>query len=59
MIIECKEMNTSLNLPVLEQILRYNMAHRVEYLVVTYGKTSFAYQIANDTLQEIDELPSL
>ena len=59
MIVECKEMNTGLNLPVLEQILRYNIAHQVEYIVITNGKASLAYQLAEDSFREIEELPSL
>jgi hypothetical protein len=59
MIIECKEMDTELNLSVLEQIIRYNMAHRVEYLVITNGKISLAYQLTQNSFREIDELPAL
>jgi hypothetical protein len=59
MIVECKEMNAGLNLPVLEQILRYNIAHQVEYLVMTNGRKSFAYQLAENSFCEIEELPAL
>lgn len=57
MIVECKEMNVELKLPVLEQILRYNMAVPVKYLVVTNGVTSLAYEILNNGLLEINDLP--
>ena len=59
MIIECKEMNTGLRLPVLEQILRYNIAHQVNYLVITNGNSSFGYQITENAFREIEELPSM
>ena len=59
MIVECKEMNTGLNLAVLEQIVRYNIAHQVEYLVITNGKAGLAYQITQNSFREIKELPSL
>ena len=59
MIIECKEMNTELNLAVVEQILRYNIVHQVEYLVITNGKTSYAYQLTQNSMHEVQELPSL
>ena len=59
MIIECKEMNTELNLAVVEQILRYNIVHQVEYLVITNGKTSYAYQLTQNSMHEVQELPGL
>ena len=57
MIVECKEMNTNLNLPVLEQILRYNIAVPVKYLVLTNGNSSIGYHIIQNGLVEINELP--
>ena len=59
MIVECKEMNVDLNLPVLEQILRYNIGHEVQYLVITNGNNSIAFRLTGDAFIEIDELPSL
>ena len=59
MIVECKEMNVDLNLPVLEQILRYNIGHEVQYLVITNGNSSIAFRLKGDAFIEIDELPSL
>jgi hypothetical protein len=58
MIVECKEMNVDLNLPVLEQILRYNIGHDVQYLVITNGNNTLAFQLTADSFFEIDELPS-
>lgn len=57
MIVECKEMNVDLNLPVVEQILRYNMALPVKYLVITNGKKTFAFELSENGLFEINELP--
>ncbi len=57
MIIECKEMNADLKLPVMEQILRYNIAVPVKYLVITNGVTSLAYHLAQNGLTEVNELP--
>ena len=59
MIVECKEMNVDLKLPVLEQILRYNIGHEVQYLVITNGNNSIAFRLTGDAFIEIDELPSL
>src|SRR5436190_8753742 len=59
MIIECKEMNTELNLLVVEQILRYNIVHKVEYLVITNGNMSFAYQLTQHSFRVVQQLPCL
>lgn len=57
MIVECKEMNAELTLPVMEQILRYNMAVPVKYLVITNGVSNLAYQLSQNSLIEVNELP--
>ena len=58
MIVECKEMNIELKLPVLEQILRYNMGVPVKYLVLTNGRKTFAFELSENGIIEIDELPA-
>lgn len=57
MIVECKEMNVDLKVPVLEQILRYNMGVPVKYLVLTNGKKTFAFELSANGVIEIDEIP--
>jgi hypothetical protein len=57
MIVECKEMNIELKVPVLEQILRYNIGMPVKYLVLTNGKKTFAFELSPNGLIEIDDLP--
>jgi hypothetical protein len=57
MIVECKEMNIDLKLPVVEQILRYHLALPVQYLVLTNGKKTFAFEVSPNGLIEINELP--
>lgn len=57
MIVECKEMNVPLSQAVLEQVIRYNMALPVEYLVISNGSFSYAWQRKNNNLIEIEELP--
>lgn len=57
MIVECKEMNVDLKLPVLEQILRYNIALPVKYLVLTNGIKTFAFELTVNGLIELDDLP--
>jgi hypothetical protein len=57
MIVECKETSVQLNEPVLQQILRYNMALPVEYLIITNGHYSFGWQRKNNEMNALDELP--
>ncbi len=57
MIVECKEMNIDLKVPVLEQILRYNIGLPVKYLVLTNGNKTFAFELSENGLIEINELP--
>lgn len=59
MIVECKEMNVSLDRSVLEQVLRYNLSLQVPYLVITNGSYCLAAVIRNNGLIEIDGLPEL
>lgn len=57
MIVECKEINVPLTNTVLEQIVRYNMAIPVEYLVISNGSFSYAWQRINNGLEVLQELP--
>jgi hypothetical protein len=59
MIIECKEMNVALDKTVLDQVLRYNVTLQVPCLVITNGSYCMAMTFKNDSMIEIDELPSL
>ena len=57
MIVECKEMNAVLNESPLEQILRYNMVMKVDYLIITNGKDIHAWNIADGIANEINSIP--
>lgn len=58
MLVECKEMNVPLSEGVLAQVIRYNMALPVEYLIISNGSFSYAWQRMNNDLKEIKELPT-
>ncbi|UAY51664.1 type I restriction enzyme HsdR N-terminal domain-containing protein [Ferruginibacter albus] len=58
MIIECKEMNVTLNEKVLQQILRYHIALPVKFLIITNGSYCFGFEKIDDRFQAIDELPA-
>jgi hypothetical protein len=57
MIIECKEMNVPLDEKVLQQILRYNIAVPVSFLIVTNGSYCFGFEKKNNEFIELTELP--
>jgi hypothetical protein len=59
MIIECKEMNVGLSKQVLDQVLRYNIAMQVPYLVITNGSYCMAFQCSDNKLIELEELPGI
>lgn len=55
--VECKAINIKLDEKVLHQLLRYNISIPVEYLVVTNGSATFAWQRKEDGMGLIKELP--
>ena len=57
MIVECKEMNVVLNESTIEQILRYNMVMKVDYLVITNGTNIYAWNIADGKAEELSSIP--
>jgi hypothetical protein len=57
MLIECKEMETSLEQRTLDQLLRYHMTVPVPYLVVTNGAFCAGFAKEMGQLVEINELP--
>lgn len=57
MMIECKAGEVKLDESVLQQVLRYNMSVQVEYIVITNGSLSYAWQKRDSGLDDISELP--
>lgn len=57
LMVECKAMEEPLQDDVLHQVLRYNIAVPVPYLVITNGAASFAYIRKNNQLQMLEDLP--
>lgn len=58
MLIECKEMETSLEQGVLEQLLRYHITVPVPYLVITNGAFCAGFGKKNGQLVELNDLPA-
>lgn len=58
MMIECKEMQIDISEQILHQILRYNMAVPVRFLIITNGSYCLGYEKLADRLQLIEFLPA-
>jgi hypothetical protein len=57
MIIECKEMRVPVNEAVIKQILNYNIALQVKYLVVTNGTSTYALHARNKDHEWLKVIP--
>ena len=57
MMIECKEMNVEINEKVLQQLLRYNMAVPVRYMIITNGQYCVGYEKFKNRLGLLEYLP--
>ena len=58
MIIECKASEEKLDEKVFEQIARYNLSLKVDYLWVTNGKFNFCCKLKNG-IELLNEIPSV
>lgn len=57
MMVECKSTNVQLKEDVLNQVLRYNVAMPVSYLVITNGTHCMAFKKNEQQLMPLTELP--
>jgi hypothetical protein len=57
LMVECKGMDIPLSEEVLQQVLRYNIAVPVEYMVITNGSHCAGFHRNNGQLQVVAELP--
>jgi hypothetical protein len=57
MMVECKSTSVKLSEDVLAQVLRYNIAMPVEYLVITNGNSCMAFKKDNMQLLPLEEIP--
>lgn len=58
MLVECKEMNVQLTEAVLNQALRYNIMVQADYLVITNGSFSAAFEKNETHFKMIEKLPA-
>lgn len=58
MIIECKEMNTTLDSKVMDQVLRYHITLPANFLILTNGSYCFGFRKQGHSFQEIDSFPA-
>ncbi|HEU0227896.1 MAG TPA: type I restriction enzyme HsdR N-terminal domain-containing protein [Arachidicoccus soli] len=57
MIVECKEMNVSLDENVVDQIWRYNMTMIAPFMIITNGREHFGWEINGGRGISLRELP--
>ncbi len=57
LMVECKAANIPLTPAVLEQVLRYNIAVPVSYLVITNGMHTMGFAKTNQHLSQLETLP--
>jgi hypothetical protein len=58
MMVECKAAAVVLDEKVFEQVLRYNQAVPVSFLIITNGNTTYGWQKKDNELFEINSLPA-
>lgn len=58
MIIECKEMNVTLNETVIKQILSYNISLQTDFLIVTNGTSTYGFSLDKGVIEPVEELPN-
>lgn len=58
LLVECKKMEESLDEKVASQVLSYNAALPVIFLIVTNGRSTYGFEIKENVFVRIDELPS-
>ena len=56
--VECKEMNVELNESILQQILQYNIALPVSYMVITNGHYCIGCKKEFGELSYMEDLPT-
>lgn len=58
MMVECKAADVPLKEDVLAQVLRYNIAVPVEFLVITNGMYCMGFRKTGEALSQIEEIPA-
>jgi len=57
MLVECKSPEIRMDMPVLEQVLRYGISVPADFLVITNGNTTYGWTKSANNLLSIEELP--
>jgi len=57
MLVECKANDILLNEKVLHQVLRYNISMPANFLVITNGQFTYAWEKINGELKEVQQMP--
>ncbi len=57
MLVECKEPKVALSEDVLQQVLRYNITVPVEFIIITNGENTIAWQKQGSELKMLEVMP--
>lgn len=57
LLVECKSMDETLNEKAAMQVLRYNMALPVSFLIITNGRNTYGFEKKDGKLKELNALP--
>ena len=57
MVVECKRPEVELTQEVIDQVIRYNMALNVKYLLVTNGNRTFMFGRTGSGFSCLDQVP--
>jgi hypothetical protein len=57
MLIECKSPDIKMDMPVLEQVLRYGISIPADFLIITNGNTTYGWTKSANTLVPAEVLP--
>jgi len=57
MLVECKSPEIRMDMPVLEQVLRYGISVPADFLVITNGNTTYGWTKSANNLLSIEKLP--
>ena len=57
MLVECKSPEIRMDMPVLEQVLRYGISVPADFLVITNGNTTYGWTKSVNNLLSIEKLP--
>ena len=57
MVIECKELNVTLNESVIKQVLNYNITLQTDFFVITNGTATYGFGLHTGRAEQLQQFP--